>query len=113
VSSRLGAFLDGEPLAEADARALWERFSAYMDAHKGDLHGFAAAEGYASVRPETRSGQAVLVLSRTAPQAPYGQTPVSRSAGSGGGSAGAQPGASRQGGGGGTPGGDPRKRRRR
>jgi hypothetical protein len=73
MAQSLAAFLDGQPLPEADARALWERFSAYMDEHKGDLRGFATAEGYASVRPETRKGQAVLVLSRTAPQAPYGE----------------------------------------
>jgi hypothetical protein len=81
---RLGAILDGQPLPESDARALWARFSEYMDAHKGDLRGFAVAEGYASVRPETRKGQAVLVLSRTAPQEPYGESR------SGGGSGGAQ-----------------------
>ena len=97
---RLGAILDGQPLPEADARALWERFSAYMDEHMGDLRGFATAEGYASVRPETRKGHAVLVMSRTAPQQPYGESR------SGGGSGGAQKHAPRPGhgkdGGGGT-----------
>ena len=35
-----------------------------MDAHQGDLAGFAKAEGFASVKPETRAGSAVLVVSR-------------------------------------------------
>ena len=51
--SGLAAFVDGVSLPEPEARALWERFSLYMDAHKGDLGGFARAEGFASVRPET------------------------------------------------------------
>jgi hypothetical protein len=92
MTGRLGAFLDGQPLPEAEARALWERFSAYMDAHKGDLRGFATAEGYASVRPETRKGQAVLVLSRTAPQVPYGGAGPASPGQQGGGSGDAQKG---------------------
>jgi hypothetical protein len=63
--------IDGTPLPEAEARALWQRFSAWMDAHTGDLAGFARAEGFASVHPELHGGEPVLVVSRTAPQGPY------------------------------------------
>ncbi len=69
---RLVAVLDGVSLGEEEARALWARFSAYMEEHRGDLSGFAQSEGFASVHPETRSGQAVLIVSRTEPQRPYG-----------------------------------------
>ena len=82
MSGRLGAILDGQTLSEEEARALWARFSAHMDANKGDLAGFAAAEGVASVQPETRAGKAVLVLSRTGQQQPYGQASTRSGAGS-------------------------------
>ena len=39
------AFIDGTPLAEAEARALWQRFSAWMEEHAGDLAGFARVGG--------------------------------------------------------------------
>jgi hypothetical protein len=71
-ASRLAVYVDGTPLAEEEARALWARFSAHMDAHKGDLVGFAQAEGFASVHPESQRGQAVLVASRSGAQRPYG-----------------------------------------
>ena len=32
-----------------------------MDEHEGDLDGFARIKGWASVKPEHRAGQAVLV----------------------------------------------------
>jgi len=68
----LGVVVDGVPLPAADARALWRRFSDWMNDHAGDLSGFAAAEGFASVRPELHDGVPVLACSRTAPQTPYG-----------------------------------------
>jgi len=67
----LSAFIDGTPLAESEARALWQRFSAWMEEHAGDLAGFARAEGFASVHPELHDGEPVLVASRTVPQRPY------------------------------------------
>ena len=45
MSGRLAAIVDGELLPEEDARALWERFSAYMDEHKGDLRGLREGRG--------------------------------------------------------------------
>ncbi len=72
-AARLAGFVDGVPLPEEEARALWARFSAHMDSHKGDLAGFARAEGFASVHPESRSGQAVLVASRSIAQRAYGE----------------------------------------
>jgi hypothetical protein len=112
--SGLAAFVDGVSLPEPEARALWERFSLYMDAHKGDLGGFARAEGFASVRPETRNGRAVLVASRSAPQQPYVSAPAAGAGGGGtkapgGGSGAPQRGADRGDGRGRPPG----KRRRR
>jgi hypothetical protein len=71
----LKVLVDGAPLPEAEARGFWGRFSAYLDAHKGDLAGFAKSEGFASVHPETHDGLPVLVVSRTAPQRPYKNAP--------------------------------------
>jgi hypothetical protein len=74
----LRVLVDGAPMAEEQARALWTRFSAYMEEHRGDLAGFAAAEGFASVHPEIRDGAPVLVASRTALQRTYANAPVVR-----------------------------------
>jgi hypothetical protein len=71
----LRAEVDGVALPEQEARGIWERFSLWMDAHAGDLAGFAKAEGFASVHPELYAGGAVLVLSRTQPQGPYRTAP--------------------------------------
>jgi hypothetical protein len=67
----LRVIVDGEEMPDADARAFWQRFSAHMEANKGDLAGFAKSEGLASVVPETGRGGAVLRASRTAPQPTY------------------------------------------
>lgn len=67
----LAAFVDGVALPEDEARALWRRFSAYMEDHERDLAGFAAAEGFASVVPRMGPGGAVLEASRTRPQESY------------------------------------------
>ncbi len=61
--SRLAVLVDGRPLPEEEARAMWIRFSTWMDEHRGDFDGFAKKEGFVSARPETRGGKAVLVLS--------------------------------------------------
>jgi hypothetical protein len=88
---RLAVLVDGTLLPEEEARALWARFSAHMDAHAGDLAGFARGEGFASVHPEARSGVAFLVVSRTEAQRPYGsQGPKGSSGGSPGGQGGGQ-----------------------
>jgi hypothetical protein len=63
----LVVLVDGEPMGPDEARAFWGRFSAYLEAHKGDLAGFAKQEGFASVR----GGQAVLLVSRSDPQRAY------------------------------------------
>jgi hypothetical protein len=73
-STRLAAILDGAPLPEDAARALWDRFSAHMDAHAGDLAGFAKAEGFTSVHPAAEGGRAILIASRTEAQQPYGSS---------------------------------------
>jgi hypothetical protein len=70
-SRKLQVVVDGEPLADDAARALWIRFSQWMDANVGDLAGFARSEGFASVRPEMLGGGPVLMASRSAPQVPY------------------------------------------
>lgn len=71
MPARLAVIVDGVPMPDEEARAFWERFSAHMDANKGDLAGFAKSEGFASVHPEMRGGAPVLVVSRTASQKPY------------------------------------------
>jgi hypothetical protein len=74
----LRVVLDGVPLPEGESRAFWQRFSAWMEEHVGDLAGFAAAEGLQSVKPELHGGAPVLVASRSAVQVPY-TTAVKRS----------------------------------
>jgi hypothetical protein len=59
---RLLVVVDGKPLPEPEARAIWKRFSDYMGEHPGDLAGFAAGEGFASAKPESRGGKALLIL---------------------------------------------------
>jgi hypothetical protein len=73
--AKLAVMVDGQPLGDDDARAFWGRFSAYMEAHRSDLAGFAKQEGFASVHPETGPNGAVLVASRTARQRPYATAP--------------------------------------
>jgi hypothetical protein len=67
----LAVLVDGAPLPDEQARALWKRFSDWMEKHAGDLAGFAKAEGFASVHPELHAGGPVLVASHTAAQRPY------------------------------------------
>ena len=81
VPPRLSVIVDGAPLPDEEARAFWARFSAHMEAKRGDLEGFARAEGFASVHPEVQSGAPVLMASRTAPQRKY-ETARSRQAAS-------------------------------
>jgi hypothetical protein len=68
---RLGVTIDGSPLAEAEAHALWDRFSYWMDQHRGDLKGFATQEGFASVHPGVDGETPVLRASRTVAQKAY------------------------------------------
>jgi hypothetical protein len=96
-SSRLGVVIDGEPVPDELAREVWERFSDYMEDHKGDLGGFAQAEGFLSVHPRSDGGRAVLVFSRTEPQEAYG-TAAPGSGVKGGGARPPKPGAARRGG---------------
>lgn len=63
--------VDGTALPDEEARALWQRFSDWMEANKGDLGGFARQEGFASAHPGVSGGRPVLYLSRHDAQAPY------------------------------------------
>ncbi len=74
-SGQLRVTVDGKPLPGDEARAFWQRFSAWMEEHAGDLAGFAQAEALASVHPEMHGGAPVLVASRTAPQKAYTSAP--------------------------------------
>jgi hypothetical protein len=69
--SSLRVLVDGERLSDEESIAFWKRYSAWLDEHPGDLAGFAASEGLASVTPELHAGTPVLVASRSAPQKPY------------------------------------------
>ena len=60
----LAVLIDGMALSDDEARELWTKFSTHMDANEGDLAGFARQHGFASVAPEYRKGQAVLVVRR-------------------------------------------------
>jgi hypothetical protein len=86
----LAVLIDGVALPEDEARGMWERFSAWMEEHRGDLAGFAKQDGFASVHPGVQSGKPVLLLSREAEQRPYApvaQDESSRGRGSAGSSA--------------------------
>src|SRR5262245_37505864 len=74
---RLAVFVDGVPLPDEEARALWERFSAFMEEHRGDLAGFAASEGFKSVHPTVENGRPVLRASHSEGQRPYASAPTS------------------------------------
>ncbi|HVH42286.1 MAG TPA: hypothetical protein VM925_08070 [Labilithrix sp.] len=85
--SNLAVLVDGVALPEGDARALWERFSTWMEEHRGDLAGFAASEGFASIHPGVDRGRPVLLASKTetrqrpyAPATALGPTPRGGSA---------------------------------
>lgn len=82
--SSLAVLVDGVALPDDEARALWARFSEWMEDHRGDLAGFAAREGFASVHPGLDAGRPVLRVSRTEVQRPYG--PVAQPSGGSGGS---------------------------
>jgi hypothetical protein len=71
----LRVLVDGVFLSDDEARTMWQRFSTWMDGNKGDLAGFARAEGFASLHPEMHGGSPVLVASRTAGQKPYTTAP--------------------------------------
>ncbi len=70
-AKKLSAQIDGAPLPEPEAHALWDRFSLWMEEHRGDLAGFAAQEGFASVQPGVDGDRPILRASRTAAQKPY------------------------------------------
>lgn len=72
-------------MPDADARAFWERFSAWMEDHRGDLAGFASSEGFASVHPGVDGGRPILRASRSGSQKPYAAVRDESSTGQAGG----------------------------
>ena len=78
--SSLGVLVDGVALPEEEARALWERFSEWMEEHRGDLAGFATREGFVSIHPGVDGGRPVLLASKTLAQRPYGPATSARPA---------------------------------
>lgn len=82
---KLGVLVDGTPLPEEEALALWERFSTWMEDHRGDLAGFAVKEGYASVHPGVDGDKPVLRASKSAAQKPYASVNSGDGSGEGGG----------------------------
>jgi hypothetical protein len=73
-------------MPEAEALSFWERFSDWMEEHRGDLAGFAAQEGFASVHPGVDGDRPVLRASKTAGQRPYAPVRGDQPAGASGGS---------------------------
>ena len=66
TSNRLGATVGGKLLESEQARALWERFSAYMDVHRNDFAGFAKSEGWAHASVGPYGTGAMLTLGNDA-----------------------------------------------
>lgn len=67
----LGVLVDGAPLPDDEAHALWDRFSLWMEEHRGDLAGFALQEHFLSVHPGVDGDRPVLRASKSAAQRPY------------------------------------------
>lgn len=67
----LAVKVDGTALPDDEARAMWERFSDWMEEHRGDLAGFAKQEGFVSAHPGVDNGKPILLLSRETAQRPY------------------------------------------
>ena len=63
---------DGIDLPKAEALGVWQKFSAWMEAHPGDLAGFAEEIGTKSVRPTLDARGPVLLISGTEVQQAYG-----------------------------------------
>jgi hypothetical protein len=63
--SHLRVLVDGRPLPADEARATWERFSAHMDANRGDFAGFASAEGFLEATVAVAGTTPTLSLSST------------------------------------------------
>jgi hypothetical protein len=61
--SRLAVIVGGKTLPAEDARALWEKFSAYMETHRNDFVGFARQEGWKFASVAAHQGVATLTLS--------------------------------------------------
>ena len=68
---RLAVVVDGTRLADDEAHALWDRFSTWMEEHRGDLAGFAAQEGFVSIHPGVDGDLPILRASRSVSQQPY------------------------------------------
>lgn len=109
---RLGVLIDGSPMPEAEALSFWERFSDWMEDHRGDLAGFAAQEGYASVHPGVDGDKPVLRVSKTAGQQPYAPVRGDQPSGPPGGSPARQQGSGNPNRSPNNPGNSARKRRR-
>jgi hypothetical protein len=62
TKSALAVEVDGRALPPDEARALWEEFSRYLEAHELDFDGFAKSKGFVSVRPTHKAGRAVLLV---------------------------------------------------
>jgi hypothetical protein len=62
TKARLAVEIDGKRLSDDEARAVWQRFSEFMDASNGDFAAFAKDEGVALVATRTVNGQAILMV---------------------------------------------------
>jgi hypothetical protein len=65
--SRLVVLVDGTPLPDDEARAVWQAFSDHMEATHGDREAFAAQRGWANVVQEYKKGRAVLAVTTKKP----------------------------------------------
>jgi hypothetical protein len=74
TSSPLTAIVAGQPLPDAEARELWQLFSAHMDVNEGDFDGFAASRGFRFARVAVEGTTPTLYLSNDEAPAPKTKT---------------------------------------
>lgn len=63
MASRLAVIRDGVALSDDEARALWTKMSAWLDAHENDFDGFAKSIGVSRVLVEATGARATMKVS--------------------------------------------------
>lgn len=75
MASRLAVLRDGVSLPDDEARVLWTKMSAWLDAHENDFDGFAKSVGALRVVVEAVGARAVMKISTTTAAAEASRAP--------------------------------------